>query len=307
MYRLPDSRDLRTWFDTVFRPRRLLNRSANTTRLYLQLIDRLDEHLGRCSTLDDLNDGTLCGFLQWRLNSGRSTHTVARERAEIVALANYAAKKRAIDEFPDVPSIVLAEIRPEAYGPEQLNVLLAACETSIGPVGKCPGSTWWLALHYVFLFTGERTTAVLSLRWEWLDWNTGWLAVPAHVRKGKRKPMAYKLPETVLERLRPLYGFTGASGLVFDPPWRPAKYGAATGFYKRYEGLLRRAGLPTGRRWKPQRLRRTFASYLEKQGGDATAALGHSSRKITVTNYLDPTILGKLPPASLVAEAYKLG
>jgi integrase len=92
---------------------------------------------------------------------------------------------------------------------------------------------------------------------------------------------------------------------VFALPWaRGHKSGT---FYRRYTMLLERAGLPTGRRWKPQCLRRTFATFLEAAGGDATEALDHSSRRVTKQSYLDPTHSKAVPHSSIVAASMVVG
>jgi integrase len=74
--------------------------------------------------------------------------------------------------------------------------------------------------------------------------------------------------------------------LLFPWPYSPST------LYNHYSRLLRRAGLPDDRKSKPQRMRRSFASHLEAAGGNATAALKHSSRKVTERAYLDPRIVG---------------
>lgn len=84
-----------------------------------------------------------------------------------------------------------------------------------------------------------------------------------------------------------------------------AGFGCVETFYLHYAKLLGRAGLPTTRRFKPQCLRRTFASYLERVGGDATAALQHSSRKVTQQSYLDPRVCGSVDHADVVKRAYR--
>lgn len=58
--------------------------------------------------------------------------------------------------------------------------------------------------------------------------------------------------------------------------------------------------LPHDRRCKPQRIRRTFASFIESAGGDATEALGHSCRRVTLESYIDPTVVRKPPPNRLL-------
>jgi integrase len=147
------------------------------------------------------------------------------------------------------------------------------------------------------LVTGERTEAALSIRKEWVG-SDGWLRIPASVRKGKRKSMEYELPQGVLSLLAPLMAAPGE--MLFARPF------CVGTFYHRYGKLLTAAGLPTGRRWKPQALRRTFASYLKLAGGDATDALNHDSPKTTKDSYLDPTVTDKPQPAGLILRFFGL-
>jgi hypothetical protein len=39
-------------------------------------------------------------------------------------------------------------------------------------------------------------------------------------------------------------------------------------------------------------MRRSFASHLHAAGGDATKALHHSTRSVTINHYIDPRIAG---------------
>jgi len=76
--------------------------------------------------------------------------------------------------------------------------------------------------------------------------------------------------------------------------------GCRATFYGHYTRLLKAAALPSGRKFKPQKIRRTFASFLELAGGDATEALGHSSRKVTKQSYLDQSIVKRSVPNKLL-------
>lgn len=294
-------RNLNDYFTTTFAPRRLLGKAANISVLHRLTIARFGEYLGKPATLDNLNDDDLCGFLAYRLAQGRAQHTVDKERSKILAIANYAARKRHIADFVDVPTIKPADITPRCWGRAELDTLLSACAGEGGLIGAAPASLWWTALHLLFLHTGERTSAALAIRWEWLD-AAGWLTIPAEVRKGGKKAATYFMPPVVLQAVEALRPFTTLFGTVFAIPWaRGHKSGT---FYRRYTNLLERAGLPTGRRWKPQCLRRTFATYLESAGGDATDALGHTSRRVTTESYLDPTLNPREPASKIVARGF---
>ena len=72
-------------------------------------------------------------------------------------------------------------------------------------------------------------------------------------------------------------------------------------YHRNYKRLLKQAGLPYVP-WKSgnQKVRRSFASHLEAQGGDATEALAHSERGLTKKSYLDPKIVGTKPTNELL-------
>lgn len=82
-----------------------------------------------------------------------------------------------------------------------------------------------------------------------------------------------------LERIR-----EPARDLIF--PWRLHR----STFYHHYRRLIERAGLSYTRSG-PQKMRRSFASHLEAAGGNATAALQHCNRSVTLKSYIDPRIV----------------
>lgn len=68
--------------------------------------------------------------------------------------------------------------------------------------------------------------------------------------------------------------------------------GHYTTYRNHYKKLLKLAGLPYVKgKSGLQKVRRTFASHLEARGGNATAALGHSARRLTEQSYLDLRIV----------------
>lgn len=285
--------DLRDYFNRIFKPKKLLGKSPRTVKIYGETFNRLAEFVGRSPTLDDLCDESICAYADWRLSLGRAYHTVDKELDKLIALANFAAKKRHIAEFVDIPKLQPPEQLPTCWRRDQLVTLLETCAAQQGRFGSCPRGLWWSAFHFVALATGERTEAMLSLRWDMLQGEV--LSVPASVRKGRRKAARYRLPPSVvaaIERLRPY-----TEGKIFAVPWKAVK----DSFYYHYGELLKRAGLPRTRDFKPQRLRKSFASFLEAAGGDATKALGHTDRRVTTASYLDTGVTeAKTESASMV-------
>ena len=73
-------------------------------------------------------------------------------------------------------------------------------------------------------------------------------------------------------------------------PW-PWRYDV---LFRRFRAIVKRAGLYTpGRRGNLfHRIRRSTASYVKLNGGDATGQLGHSGPSVT-KRYYDPRIVGQ--------------
>jgi integrase len=274
--------DLGDYFDRIYRTKKLLGKSERTAKIYTETFARFAEYLQHNPTLEDLTEDKICGFMDWRLSAGRAYHTVDKEADKLIAITNYAARKRHIEAFVDRPNLDPPESMPTCWTREQLATLLEACRMAKGKFGDAPRAIWWLAFHCLCLATGERTEAMLMLRWDMLKGD--YLSVPPSIRKGRRKAARYRLPANVVAILKQLRPYT--KGKIFAAPWK----NIGNSFYKHYTGLLRSAGLPEGRDFKPQKLRQTFASFLEAAGGDATEALGHVDRRVTKQSYLDTSI-----------------
>lgn len=289
-----NDRPLRVYFQATFAPRVLLGKSPRTKFLYLNAIGNFQKYLGREPMLSDLNDDSVICLMSWMLERGRSPHTVNKVRSQLLSIANRAAKKRVIPDFLDIPPLDCPDVNPEAYTVAQLKTLFEACGFMPGKVGTVPAHLYWDAINRVFLDTGERTEAVLSLRREWYDPVTGWLRVPASVRKGKRKPMTYKLRERTRESLDKINW--DDRELIFYFPL------SICTFYHHYDRLLIIGGLPRGRKSKPQKMRRSHATHIEAAGGNATESLGHESRRTTRRSYLDKTIIDKPPESDKLPE-----
>lgn len=270
------------FFHETYRPLRLTGRSESNAEQHRIQIRHFARFLGRMPRLDDLSDENVTRFLGWLLDKGRAPATVNKARSHLVALWRLAAEKRVVAQFPAVRVIDEPERIPEAWTIAQLKRLFRACLATPGEIRGVPASLWWEAFHRVIFDSGERTGATLSIEWAWIDLETRWLVIPASARKGRKKPMAYSLrPQTIAslqDIVRPQRQF------VFEWPWTLCT------FYNHYNRLLERAGLPNRRIDKPQKVRRSHASHLEARGGNATESLGHTSRRITVKNYIDPRI-----------------
>ena len=282
---------LRTLYAQDFEPLRLRGRSRDTKRLYQTTLNNFERFLERPPVADDLTDETVSRYLSWFLDRGRSPYTVNKERSNLLALWRFLCRRRGADgqpivaDWPNVEPEIEPVDDPVAWLDHELATLFNALLAVPGMIGKLPACLWWFALHCILWDTGERIRATLRLRWADVDLANGFVTVRALTRKGRRRGMTYKLHPQSIEALKAL-----------RPPWAsdddavfPWPY-SLTYVWNRYKKILARAGLPTDRKSKFHRMRKSFASWSEVAGLNATELLGHSGRKVTL-RYLDPRIV----------------
>jgi integrase len=284
------SDDMLRFFEEHYLPLKLRSRAKNTIRLYRSSVKCFGKTLGRAACLSDLTDEAVSLHLSRLITDGYSPYTVNKERSQLLAMWNWAARKKFVDRWPDVEAERCPTRIPQAWMQGEMGLLMASCQLQRGRICGVLASNWWVSLHMVIWDTGERIGAVRQLKWENLDAD-GWLLIPAELRKGKREDKHFRLgPDTLqaLERIR-----QPDREMIF--PWECHP----NVIYRHYRKILVRAGLPTDRRSKFHRLRRTVASNYEAHGGDATALLGHANRS-TTKQYLDPRIIKTKQPCEVV-------
>lgn len=277
---MQDSLSLDQFYRSYFAPLRLRSRSDNTRRLYETTLRTFTRFLGRVPVLQDLTDDEVNRYLSWFRKLPRSPASTNKERSNILAIWRFAARKRYVEEWPDVDPEIEPKRVPQAWTSDQVFRLFRTIKQETGLIAGIPAALWWEGLHLVGWDTGERIAALLGLQWADVDLIGRWALCRAESRKGKREDRIYRLALDTCEVLgkirRPFVH-------VFEWPYCP-NY-----IWQKYARILCRAGLPSDRRSKFHRLRRTVASNFEAAGGDATALLGHSRRSIT-ERYLDPRI-----------------
>jgi integrase len=291
--------NLPQFFEEVYRPLKLRNRSANTIRLYRFSIRCFGQTLGREARLEDLTDDTVSAHLARLVADKRSPYTVNKERSQLLALWNYAARKGFVSVWPDVEPEIAPKRVPVAWVESELHRLVDSCRLETGLLAGVPADIWWVALHQVCWDTGERIGAVRQLTWGCLN-AEGWLIVRAEFRKGKREDKRFLLGRDTMDTLSRLASYCAGYPIQQQPelPIFPWPY-SQTYLYHRYRRILQRAGLPCDRTAKFHRLRRTAASYFELGGGNATDLLGHTSREVT-KRYIDPRIVPQQQPCEVL-------
>jgi len=279
---------LQSFYLKVFEPLFLRSRSDRTRDLYQTTLRNIGRHLERPAVLSDLNDDTVNRFLDWFRRLPRSPYSVNKERSNLLAIWRFACRKGYVKEWPDVRADTEPERIPLAWTADEVFRLFSACGMEPGEIAGIPAGRWWRMIHQVCWDSGERIGAVIGVKWCNLDLHSGYLLVPAELRKGNRKDQIYKLAEDTLLDLRDFKRefFKASQDLIF--PWSYCY----TYLWKKYEKILDRAGLPKDRKSKFHRIRKSVASHAEAAGGNATDILGHSERSVTLA-YLDPRIVPK--------------
>lgn len=259
---------------------------------YVLNIKRLGRHLGRAPLVSDLTDVNITTVCQAILDAGNSPATANKVRAQFMALAGEAKNQGLLATLPRMQKLREYARIPTAWTEAQIRRLFASCRIEQGKMGSVSAASWWLALHYVLWDTGVRIGALLQVKWGQLDLDRPTILVLAEQQKDDADQVFFLRPRSVAA-LRAIV--RPERKLVFDYDCTRET------LYNRYKGILTRAGLPTTRRDKFHRMRRSVASHYEAAGGNATELLGHSSRRITRA-YLDPTIVKQRQASDVLFE-----
>lgn len=233
-----------------------------------------------------LDTDSLAGYRAQREAEGASLDTIRGELGKLLSFARWLGEK------PELVRPYGIKRAPKAWSREELTQLYMAARRTKGTIYKIPGSLWWPAMIALVYDSGERISAVLSIRWCDIDWQGKTVLCSAENRKFRRADMVHPLHETTIEALQALRAFLRepAESRIFGGR------GNQTTIYAALEKLLKEAGLSAGRRDKFHKLRRTLATEVHLAGGDATARLGHASDAITRESYIDPRAYQQVEP-----------
>lgn len=252
--------------------------SDRTIRIYGFTIKAYAEFLGREPTVEqDFDELGMARFLAHRLRT-RAVGTAAKDRAQLHALAQFAAK-RGLCPWPTMRAIRVPERVPRAWLIDEFRRLVEACDGEHGEVVGVPASKWFRAILQTAYWTGERIGGLLAL--EWQDIEPQAIVFRAETRKGQRADIYRPIPPECYEAIQAI---RTKRKLVFD--WDRSY----TLIWHRLGRICERAGLPNDRMSKFHRVRKTSASYYKRGGGDPQTLMGHSSPTVT-RRYLDPRIV----------------
>lgn len=261
-----------------------------TILLYQFTIDAFAESVGRDPTLADLEELKVAKFLSHRVRT-RKPATASKDRAQLRAMWEFAARRRLVDTWPTIPRVKVPERVPECWLTEEMAKIFESAAREKTVICGIRGADWWRALLMVCYDTGERIGAVQAI--EWSQVRAGAVLFRAEDRKGGRRDILREISPQTAAALEVIHAGRKPSDQVF--PW-PMTY---TYLWKRLGIILDRAGLPNDRASKFHRIRKTTASYYEAAGGSAQRLLDHSS-PATTRRYLDPRVVKQRPAHDLL-------
>jgi integrase len=278
---------LSTLIDDLYVPLRGIQPSS--VRIYKFTLRSWGKYLGHEPTLDDLEELTVARFLAHRLAT-RKIATAAKDRTQIRALWEFAARRKLIDRWPQIRPIRVPERVPVCWLTDELRRLLTAASEREGTIAGIPAGLWWKALLLLAYEVGERCSAILSLRWE--DVGPGGVVFRAESRKGSRRDIHRPISP---ECLAALEAIRTDRDIVFVWDRHPGRLWSTLGV------ICKAAGLPNDRGSKFHRLRKTHASYACAAGLDAQRLLDHAS-PLTTRKYLDPRVVAGQSAAAVLPK-----
>lgn len=269
----------------------LNNLSDRTVRLYGYTLDRFRDFLGREPLVSDLEDLTLAKFLRWRAatpHRGRlaSANSVIKDRTQLLAVANFAAKKRQI-EFVTLAKARPVERTPRGYTAADVAAMIREARRRRGRTGGVPSAWWWPTIIYCGWCTAGRLGEMLALRWSCVDLEARTVLYKAETRKGHTRDVVRAITPQLASWLAEQRRSPG--DLVWHWDREP------TSIWTSLRLLCRRAGV-TYRGFHG--LRKASASYYQAAGGSATQLLDHDRPSTTRKSYLDPSIVREGPTAA---------
>ena len=282
---------IRHFYVTAYVPLKMIDAKRGSLINLESTIAKLNEFAGHEVMVAELSDELLAGLMRWTLERGACATTANNRRACLSAIWRFAKRRGLIATLPDVPKLKECRPEPDAWSLEELGRIINACDEQRGRIGNMPKRAFFKALTYLGYYTALRRSSMLNLRCSDFTLKAKLLEVRPETMKNRRGKK-FIMPADLLSAVRAIW--SSDRDLLLPVPWTNPKP-----LYRVWDAILRQAGLPTGRRQKFHKLRRTSATAAACKVGiiGAMGLLGHSEHYIT-ERYVDPT---KLPGMNVTA------
>ncbi len=285
---------LMEFFETVYRPMRLLAASGGTLQQYRIAIHAVEKQLSRPPLVGDLSCTTVTRFIEHERKRGMAAATINARLRHLLALARLVRKRGFFDaDLDELRLLREKQAAPSAWTETEMESLIASCRLARGRFLGVPAAAWWESLVLLIYDTGLRRSPAMQVRFDEIDFTTGMLRVPAERMKNGVEQF-FKLHTQTIQAI--LSTLPPRRKLVF--PW-PFYHQAC--LYGRFRVILRRAGLPFGSKDMFHKIRRTTASHTARLLGESIASmqLGHQDGS-TIKRYIDPRFTARHDAADVL-------
>lgn len=291
----PPEGSLRHLFEERYRPLRLFDAEKLTIGHYVHTLRLFRDLLDREPMIEDLTNMNLAALMQTLLAEELSHVTVNHHLAHLKTLWRFAHEEGTVNDLPRMRKLKIHKREPDAWSREEFGRILQAASEEKGTIGDIPARDYWPALLLVAYYTAIRRRTLFGLEWTDIEFETGVLTVRPQLMKNRRGKRI-KLPESVLEALKRIE--KPVRQFIFQTPWKDD-----ASLYRKMDVILIRAGLPTGKRQKLHKVRRTTATLVAAHSGihAAMAMLGHSEAYVT-ERYIDTTKMPDYQAMTFVPE-----
>lgn len=241
-----------------------------------------------------LHQKSLPGFEAEKTEQGLAAATVNKHRRQVLALLYKAGppglrNRDALGILASVPWVRAMKQQcrlPRGVDDEVLDALYRGAEAAFHPrLPEIPAADWWRALIVAALTLGFRRNALLALRWDWIDWSTSTIFLPASADKmgsDRQKPLLPLL-------LRHLTRIRQGDARIF--PWPGGWPHGETTFYRQWRDIQRAGGIAPLQRIKLHDLKRACGTRLARSGASPWVIqqmMDHASLN-TSRHYINPT------------------
>lgn len=278
-----------------YEQKKLRGKACGTLGQYETAIKHLKAFLrDRDPSTEDLTDKIITDFQFYLVEShGLGVDTVVSYVKKILSLWRFAHRHRIVEAWPEVEMLKIPRHNPIAWTKEELRVLFKVLAAQQGFIGDVAAADYWTALLLTFWDSGERFSAVVSLKVTDINLmsDPGWVTFRAETRKGKLSDRGMPLHSLTVAALKRLLDGRPRRKLVFEAPF------GTDMLRDGYKAILRANGLPHDRKHLFHCIRKSVASHWESLGFDATELLDHTMRKVTTDSYLSPQIVKRPRPA----------
>jgi integrase len=204
----------------------------------------------------------------WVHSLALAPQTVNSYLTRVSAVFSYGVRHGHLERNPTnvIERLKFVDKAPEIFTVDQLRAVLTQAADML------PGARL-VPLIAVGAFAGLRTTELMRMEWEDINFRRGFIEVPAHKAKTARRRLISIAPN-LQAWLAPYANHTG-------PVWCRSR----NGFNWNLLEVSKRAGLP---KWPHNGLRHSFASYHLAHHCDAAKlalAMGHTGPGLIFSNY----------------------